>query len=166
MTRRLGGLTVFALTMSIAACGGRAGGQGGGKGDAGGQNAAPWAENAGEVTRFADEEPFGPSATIAQDKTKIYASPGGGELVATLPAGTDVTKLAAHGGDVLVCFDEPKPGDRHLMGWVPQSSLQDSAPSPGPGPLPAADDGGVPPSPDPTPPPNKKGRHHHKKGKH
>jgi hypothetical protein len=127
----------------------------------------PWAANAGDIARFADEEPFGPSATVAQDKTRVRTAPGAGDVVATLAAGTDVVKLATHGTDDLVCFDEPKPGTRHLMGWVPQSALTDPPPSPPAPPSPppswAGDGGTTPPSPDPPAP---HGHHHrHKKSR-
>jgi hypothetical protein len=123
------------------------------------QPPAGGAANAADVSRFADEEPFGPPATIAQDKTRVSTAPGGADVVTTLPAGTDVVKLAGHGTDALVCFDDPKPGGKHLMGWVPLTALQDPAPPPAPGP--AADDGGAPPDP---PPP--RGKHHHKRRRH
>ena len=113
------------------------------------------AANAGEVTRFADEEPFGPTAVVAQDKTRVRKSPGSGDVVATLPSGAEVVKLAAHGSDDHVCFDEPAPGSRHLMGWVAQSALQDPPP-------PAADDGGEPPPPEPDPPPPRAHHHRHR----
>lgn len=122
----------------------------------------PWAANANEVSRYADEEPFGPSATVSQDKTKVRKIPGSGDLVSTLPAGTEVTKLAAHGTDDLICFDEPQ-GGRHLMGWVPQSSLSDSAPPAPPPSAEPAQDAGPPEPPEPPTP-----HHHHgrKKGRH
>ena len=126
------------------------------------QNIAPWAANAGDVARFADEEPFGPTAVVSQDKAIVRKSPGSGDTVATLATGTDVVKLAAHAGEDLVCFDEPKPGGRHLMGWIAQSALTDPAPPPStnPPPNPGDEDGGTaPPQPDPS-------QHHHHKRPH
>jgi hypothetical protein len=169
MATRLGTPAVFmVIALSVASC--TRGGDGGGKSSD--PHAAPsatpsepsWAANADEVTRFADEEPFGPTATVIADKTRAGSAPGGGDVVATLAAGTDVTKLAAHGKDDLVCFDEPKPGSRHLIGWVAQSALQDPPP---PAPTPPDDeDGGTPPAP-PDPPPHKGGHHHRPhKGRH
>jgi len=127
-------------------------------------NPPTWAANADDVTRFADEEPFGPAATIVGDSVRVGTSPGGGEVVATLSAGTEVTKLAAHGKDDLVCFDEPKPGSRHLVGWVSQSALQDAAPPTPPSPN-EDEDGGTPPAP-PDPPPHKGHHHRPHKGQH
>ena len=117
---------------------------------------SPGGANAAEVTRFADETPFGPTAIVVRDSTPARLAPGGGAVAATLPAGTDVTKLARHGSDDLVCFDEPKTG-RHLMGWIAEAALQDSIPPPLP--APAADDGGSTP-PSPPDPPAPHGHHH------
>jgi hypothetical protein len=119
---------------------------------------ATWAANAGEVTRFADEVPFGPEATISGDKVQARKSPGSGGVVSVLASGTNVTKLAAHGDQDLVCFDDPK-GGAHLIGWVPSSSLQDAVPPPAPGP---SDDAGPP---DPPPRPHK-GHHHGGRKRH
>jgi hypothetical protein len=159
MTRRLGAVAFGVLALCVVGCA-HPGGNAGTKPDdpAPSQATLPWAANAGDVTRFADEEPFGPPAVVSQDKTVIRTGPGG-EIVATLPAGTDVVKLASHGSDDLVCFDEPKPHGRHLMGWVSQAALTDPAPPPEP----SADDGGEPPAPpDPPDPPPRHGGHHHR----
>ncbi len=163
--RTLGAPVVFVvLGLSIAGCNHPAG-------DA--PQAAPsatpspptWAANADDVTRFPDEEPFGPAATIVGDNVRVGTSPGGGNVVTTLASGTDVTKLAAHGKDDLICFDDPKSGGRHLVGWVSQSALQDPAPPPPPSPN-DDEDGGAPPAP-PDPPPPHKGHHHRpRKGRH
>ena len=164
MTRRLRGpVALVGITFAMAGCTRSGSGGGGGSSDdtnpvpSETPSTMPWAANAGEVTRYADEEPFGPAASIAQDSTRIRKSPGGGDIVATLPAGADVVKLAAHGTDVLICFDEPMPGSRHLMGWVASSALEDPGKTP-----PSVDDGGAPP---PEPPPPHGGRHHHRKHK-
>lgn len=151
---------LVSLLLSLAACP-RASSDTAGKSDASPTPRVQEAANADEVTRFVDEVPFGPTAIIVQDKAPVRKSPGG-ELVVTLPAGADVTKLAARGTDDLVCFDEPKPGTRHLMGWVAQAALMDTPgtvpPSPSSVPL-VVDDGGVAPNPDrPAPRPS----HHHR----
>jgi hypothetical protein len=164
MTRRLAGPVLFAIfAVAISGCT-RLGTEAEGPPDAGGSPAASpgstkWAANAGEVARFADEVPFGPEAITVSDKTPVRQSPGGGEIIATLPAGEGVTKLSAHGTEALVCFDEPK-DHRHLVGWVAQSALQDSAPPPTP---PAADEeDAAPPQPDP---PQRPPGHHHRHGR-
>jgi len=158
MARRLGGVVVLAAVVcAVASCGRPMSDAVGAVVDArAAENPLPWAANAGDVARFADEEPFGPTAIVTGDGTRVTRSPGGGDVVATLAAGTDVTKLSARGGEALVCFDEPKPGGRHLMGWVPQSALEDPAL---PSPAPQVDDGGAPPDP----PPPHGGHHHHRR---
>jgi hypothetical protein len=130
----------------------------------------PFASNAGDVTRYDDEIPLGPDATIAKDKTPARRAPGTGAVVATLPTGTEVTKLSTRGNDTLIVFDDPKESTGRLMGWVPESSLDESAPpsTPPSAPLPplsgeagpSADDGGSPSTP-PDPDPSRPGHHHH-----
>ncbi len=168
MTRRLGSLAFMVLGLALGGCPHPNTSSSSDAGTAP-PSSTQEATNAADVTRFPDEEPFGPTAVVAQDKTAVRTAPGGGDLVATLPAGVDVTKLSAHGTDDLVCFEDPK-GGRHLMGWVPQSALQDATP-PGPPPappppLPGADDGGTTPPPAPTPPAPTPRGHHHKKKHH
>ena len=157
MTDRRGGCVVLAISLvALAACshGSDAPAPSETASSASVQSAMPWAANAGDVSRFADEVPFGPEAT-ARDKTPVRKSPGG-EVVTTLPPGTGVVKLATHGDEVLVCFDDPK-GGAHLMGWTLQSSLDDPTPPP-----PAEVDAGPPP-PEPKP----HGHHHgHRKQRH
>jgi hypothetical protein len=125
------------------------------------------AANASEVTRFADEVPFGPDAIVSHDKTPVRKSPGNGEVVVTLPSGTDVVKLSMHGSEDLVCFDEPG-GGRHLMGWVAQSALEaPTPPSTPPAPAPLAEDGEAPPSQPPDArAPHGGGHHHHPHRQH
>ena len=86
------------------------------------ENATPWAANGAQVTRFADEIPYGPDAIVKRDGTQVRRSPGSGDVLATLPAGTDVVKLSTHNSEDLVCFDDPD-GGLHLVGWVPQSAI-------------------------------------------
>jgi hypothetical protein len=154
MVNRLGAPGAFVIVaISFAGCSPAAGHSA----DAGPPAAvSPWATNAADVARFSDEAPFGPAAIVVRDNTAARTSPGGASIVATLPAGTDVVKLANHGSDDLVCFDEPKGGGRHLMGWVSEAALQDSIP---PAPAPAAQDGGTAPDP-PDPPAPHRGHHH------
>ncbi len=134
MARRIGRLVALTiLAVTIAGCP-RAGSETGGRpGDAApsapAQSPVPWAANAADVARFADEEPLGPDAIIAHNKTAVRTSPGGGAVVATLPAGAEVVKLSTHGDEDLVWFDDPKPGGLHLTGWVAQSALEESRPA-------------------------------------
>jgi hypothetical protein len=171
---RVGGLVALAiLALSIAACP-RLGSEAGSRPDAAvapapapapapTQSPMPWAANAADVTRFADEVPYGPDAVIAHDKTAVRRSPGGA-IVTTLPAGAEVVKLSARGDDDLVGFDDKKSGGRHLMGWVAQSALQDPAPPPDPTPTVTEDSGPPPPAPpEPPAPHGDKHQHHPKK---
>ena len=128
-------------------------------------SAVPWAANAADVARFTDEELLGPDAVIAHDKTAVRTTPGGGAVVATLPAGAEVVKLSTHGNDDLVWFEDPKSAGRHLTGWVAQSAVKDPAPPPSPSPSPDEDEDAGPPSPAPPEPsgPHGGGHHHPKK---
>ncbi len=163
MAGRPRGRAVFALlafSIAFASAGSSHGGSdaSSGAGSAASATAEPWAANAGEVTRFADEVPFGPEAVIARDKTPVRKSPGG-DVVTTLPSGVEVTKLSAHGDEALVCFEDPTAGGQHLAGWVAQSALQDSTPPPAPAPTPDAVEDSGPPAPSPPAP---HGGHHHR----
>jgi hypothetical protein len=135
---------------------------------------SPFGSNAGDVTRFQDEQPLGPDGTIAKDNTAVRKSPGTGGVVATLPKGTEVIKISTHGTEALITFDDPKDSNERLMGWVPETAVDESAPPSSPNaPLPpltgeggaSTDDGGSydgasPPSP-PDPNPSNPSHHHH-----
>jgi hypothetical protein len=168
---------VVIAALSAAGCSkhldftGNADAQGGAPGPEG-QESTSWAANGADLSRFADEVPFGPDAVVARDKTQVRKAPGSGDVVTTLPGGTEVTKLSAHGAFDLVCFDDPKNAGTHLAGWVAQSALGDPA-QPNPAPtsdaaLPADDDAEPPPAPTPTnpspSPPSPGGHHHHHHG--
>jgi len=139
-----------------------------------GSNPTPWAANGGEVSRFADEVPFGPDATIAHVKTPVRPAPGAGVPFAMLSTGTDVVKIAQRGTDELIFFEDPADSSRHLLGWVPESALQEpsaptptpsSAPTPVPSTMPSANaDADVPPPPPmpPAPAPGPDSKHHHR----
>jgi hypothetical protein len=124
---------------------------------------SPWATNAADITRFQDEIPLGPEATIARDGTVIRRSPEPGDPVATLGQGTRVVKVSAHGGQTLVVFEDPKTTGQRLMGWVAEMALDEATPSPSPVP-PLTDggegDGDVPPPPSPPSPNPTPSRHH------
>jgi hypothetical protein len=163
MARPLGVPALIAIaTLSVAGCSrtrnpvtGDSDGQA-----ASAENSTPWATNGAQVTRFPDEIPYGPDAIVKRDGTQVRRSPGSGEVLATLPAGTDVVKLSTHNSEDLVCFDDPTDGGPHLVGWVPQSALAERTPPPEPPPTPPLTEGDadVPPSP-PSPSP---GGHHHR----
>lgn len=75
------------------------------------------AKNTADVARF-------PGETASSGAEKIEAlsvartSPRGGNVVATLPVGTDVTKVAEYQTNVLVTFADPKDASATLLGWV------------------------------------------------
>jgi hypothetical protein len=124
---------------------------------------SPWASNGSDVTRYPDEIPFGPDAIVAHDKTPVRKSPGTGDILATLPGGTDVVKLSTHSGEDLVMFDDPMNRGHRLMGWVPEAALEETAPTPTPTPTaPIVDEDAEPPEPpSPNPSPSPPGGHHH-----
>jgi hypothetical protein len=144
----------------------------GGATDARPTSVNPWASNWADITRFQDEVPFGPDAVINRDHTAARVAPDDGNVVATLASGTYVVKLARHKDQDLVTFDGPNAGGERLMGWVPESAIDEPTPPPSatplplpPPPLPAdsADSAAPPPlpSPEPGPAPGPAPRKHH-----
>jgi hypothetical protein len=133
------------------------------------QSVTPFASNANDVTRYQDEVPQGPDATVARDNTAVRKAPGTGDVVATLSSGAEVIKISTHGRDDLVTFDDPKGGSSRLMGWVADSALEESAPPTPNSPVPpllgeggvVSDDGGTPNNPPDPPDPKNPGKHHH-----
>jgi hypothetical protein len=128
----------------------------------------PWAANASGITRFQDELPFGPVATVRNDHTAVRQAPDDGKVVATLASRASVVKLSKHADEDLIAFEDPRANGQRLMGWVPESALDDAAHPPAP-----PDDGGgedvdepppCPPEPEPGPAPGP--RHHHHRPHH
>jgi hypothetical protein len=84
--------------------------------------AAPEAANATEMTRYPDEKPVDHAPITAESNGNLRTEAGaGGDLVIVLKRGTEVEKLAEHGGYYLVEADDPKDTTRKLMGWVSES---------------------------------------------
>jgi|HubBroStandDraft_2_1064218.scaffolds.fasta_scaffold159852_1 hypothetical protein len=168
---------VFVLGVSsVAGCSGcsrSASDSPGSAADARATAVSPWASNWADITRFQDEVPFGPDAVVNRDHTVARAAPDEGNVIATLPSGAYVVKLARHKDQDLVTFDGPTGGGERLMGWVPESALDEPNPSPAspspaspPPPLPAdSADGATPPvppsPPEPSPAPGPAPRKHH-----
>lgn len=75
------------------------------------------AKNSADVARFAAETPMNEAAKTAS-MAVIRTSPKGGNTVATLKAGTDVTKVATYQEAFLITFADPKDAASTLMGWV------------------------------------------------
>jgi hypothetical protein len=135
-------------------------------------SAAPEATNATEMTRYPDEKPVdhAPITAASNGNLRTEAGPGG-DLVIILKRGTEVAKIAEHGGYYLVEADDPKDTTRKLMGWVPESVFSGSGERPepehnehgnvpplpsklsdaGPAPHAVADAGGKPQVPTPGP---------------
>lgn len=80
---------------------------------------APTAKNAGDIARFGTEKPIANEAgKLVDGLTTVRTGPRQGGVVASLRAGTDVTKIAEHKDCFLVTFADPKEPATTLMGWV------------------------------------------------
>jgi hypothetical protein len=90
--------------------------------------AAPPGEavNASEMTRYPDEKPVDHAPlTVAEQSANLRTQAGtAGDLVVVLKKGTEVQKLAEHGGFYLVLADDPKESSRKLMGWVSENAFE------------------------------------------
>ncbi len=81
--------------------------------------AGPEASNADAVARFPDEAPIDrQAATLQWAANNARKTPQSGDIVATLPKGTNVIQIASHDKFILVTFDDPKNAGQRLMGWV------------------------------------------------
>jgi hypothetical protein len=87
------------------------------------------AANASEMARYPDEKPVdhAPVTAEADGHMRTQAGPGG-DLVIVLKKGTEVEKLAEHGGYYLVVADDPKDPTRKLMGWISAASFGAAGP--------------------------------------
>lgn len=80
---------------------------------------APVAKNAADISRFGAEKPIANEvAKLVDAFNTVRTGPGQGQTVATLRAGTDVTKIAEHQNNFLITFADPKDPASVLMGWV------------------------------------------------
>jgi hypothetical protein len=81
--------------------------------------AAPEATNVSDIARFGDETKIDHEVLKTEAPLSIARkSPPNGDIVARLPRGTEVTKLASHETQFLVTFANPKKADERLMGWI------------------------------------------------
>jgi hypothetical protein len=72
------------------------------------------------VSRFSDETPESHATVRLYSPTDARTEPSdAGELVADLPVGASVTRLALRGRAVLVEFDDPEDPLKRLVGWIP-----------------------------------------------
>ena len=81
--------------------------------------AGPEATNADAIARFPDETPIDhQAATVQWASNNARKSPPSGDVVATLPKGTNVVQIASHDKYILITFDNPKNAGERLEGWV------------------------------------------------
>lgn len=81
--------------------------------------AAPSYSNEKDVKRFPDEEKLAAEEVATEWATATpRTEPGTGKAVASLPKGTQCTKVAQKGHSTLVGFADPKDATRTLLGWV------------------------------------------------
>jgi len=79
---------------------------------------APSAKNTADVARFPGEQAIANEAAKTASVAIARTSPKGGNTVATLKVGTDVTKIATFQEQFLVTFADPKDAASTLMGWL------------------------------------------------
>jgi hypothetical protein len=86
------------------------------------------AVNASEMTRYPDEKPVdhAPITAEAGGNMRTQAGPGG-DLVMILKHGTEVEKIAEHGGYYLVIADDAKDSSKKLMGWIAEAAFTGGA---------------------------------------
>jgi hypothetical protein len=132
--RRASWISALAVACAVVACkpfhlttgdGGAGGDLGVGGGDAGGTNVGPIADNDGDVTRYPDEQVVDHVlgvTRLAASSARTQAGAGQGAVVAALPPGTSVDKIAVRKGWYLVVFIDPKDpfAGRRLLGWLDQ----------------------------------------------
>lgn len=83
---------------------------------------APIGKNAANVARFQSETAVNEPKVIGQTATP-RTSPGGGSIVATLKAGTTVTRIATNHSASLIVFPDPSAPADNLMGWVTEAAF-------------------------------------------
>lgn len=102
---------------------------GGGGGEAGAEQpaaadaapaaAGPTAKNSADVARFPGETTLDKEAAKTLSLAIARTAPKGGDAIATLKAGAEVTKLASFQDAFLVTFADPKDAtSRALLGWI------------------------------------------------
>lgn len=86
------------------------------------------AKNGADVARFAAETKVDDDGAKPATFAPARTSPKGGNVVATLKPGTDVTKIAEYQDCFLVTFADPKDANTQLMGWIEKGSFTYVAP--------------------------------------
>jgi hypothetical protein len=130
MVRAWGWVVVASMASALVACsmlkkkGAPDGGEDGATASASAEpSAAPaqgtLAANEAQITRYPDEKAFDHATLTTESPANVRTQAGsGGDLVVVLKKGTEVDKIAEHGGSYLVIADDPKDPSRKLMGWV------------------------------------------------
>jgi len=90
--------------------------------------AEPTAKNSADIARFPSETKIANEAAKTAMPVAARTGPKGGNVVAMLKPGTDVTKIADHQDCFLVTFADPKDSSSTLMGWIEKSSFTYVAP--------------------------------------
>jgi hypothetical protein len=86
--------------------------------------AAQLAANESDVTRYPDEKAGNRTPVTTEATVNLRTQAGAaGDLVVVLKKGTEVDKVAEHGGSYLVLADDPKDSSRKLMGWVSEGAF-------------------------------------------
>lgn len=113
---------------------------------------APVAKNGADISRFGAEKPIANEvANLVDAFNTVRTGPGQGNTVATLRAGTPVTKIAEHQNNFLITFADPKDPASVLMGWVGKGAFVADIIIVDAGPKDAAVDAAKPPVPDAGP---------------
>jgi hypothetical protein len=85
---------------------------------------AAQAANDAQITRYPDEKAFDHATLTTESPANVRTQAGsGGDLVVVLKRGTEVEKIAEHGGSYLVIAEDPKDPSRKLMGWVVEAAF-------------------------------------------
>ena len=78
----------------------------------------PLASNAKAVARYPDEKLAPRDATINFTIANVSDAAGGGQVLAALKKGTQVSVVAERSKETLIVFKDPSKASRDLMGWV------------------------------------------------
>jgi hypothetical protein len=96
--------------------------------EAGGVGVAPVADNDADITHYPDEKPVDHLlgvTRLASSNARTQAGATAGTVVAALPPGTSVDKIAVRRGWFLVVFIDPKDpsAGRRVLGWLDQADF-------------------------------------------
>jgi len=131
VSRRLLSWAVLAVACALPACRpfrippGDAGADDAGAGSGGGgeSNVGPIADNDADITRYPDEKAVDHVlgvTRLAASNARTQAGASAGTVVAALPPGTSVDKIAVRRGWFLVVFIDPRDPSqgRRVLGWL------------------------------------------------